>query len=79
MLGNGKGHEEYVCLFLLNHPIQYLFVLLLLTAFPPQTWPHVNYFVNHHISFNCCGFVYLEVQIELGMIVGTLTNAYQLV
>lgn len=29
-------------------------------------WPHVNYFVNPHISFNCCEFVYPGDQIELG-------------
>lgn len=33
---------------------------------PDSHWPHVNYFVNHHISFNCCGFVYPGDQIELG-------------
>lgn len=33
-------------------------------------WPHVNYFVNPHISFNCCGFVYPGDQIELGEAVG---------
>lgn len=33
-------------------------------------WPHVNYFVNPHISFNCCEFVYPGDQIELGEIEG---------
>lgn len=36
---------------------------------PYSHWPHVNYFVNPHISFNCCGFVYPGDQIELGEIV----------
>lgn len=41
------------------------------TKSPPEShWPHVNYFVNPHISFNCCGFVYPGDQIELGEIVG---------
>lgn len=41
------------------------------TQSPPEShWPHVNYFVNPHISFNCCGFVYPGDQIELGEIVG---------
>lgn len=37
---------------------------------PESHWPHVNYFVNPHISFNCCGFVYPGDQIELGEIEG---------
>lgn len=55
--------------------INCLFFLLLLTA-PPHSlspdshWPHVNYFVNPHNSFNWCGFVYPGDQIELGEIVG---------
>lgn len=58
---------------LLNHPNDYLFIRLVLTAHNPPLeshWPHVNYFVNPHISFNCFGFVYPGDQIELGEIVG---------
>lgn len=41
------------------------------SATPPEShWPHVNYFVNPHISFNCRRFVYPGDQIELGEIVG---------
>lgn len=65
---------------------EYLLFLFMLTPPPPPTlhththtrnhlpadsfWPHVNYFVNPHISFNCCGFVYPGDQIELGEAVG---------
>lgn len=58
-----------MCL-LLNHPNDYLFIHILLTAHsphPPEShWPHVDYFVNPHISFNCCVLVYPGDQIELG-------------
>lgn len=65
-------YTQLIC-SLLNHPNDYLFIRLVLTAHNPPLeshWPHVNYFVNPHISFNCFGFVYPGDQIELGEIVG---------
>lgn len=53
---------------LLLRPNNRLFVCCWLHTIPSREsrLSHVNYFVNPHISFNCCEFVYLGDQIELG-------------
>lgn len=68
-------YTQLIC-SLLSHPNYYLFICFCwLHAIPHPSpleshWPHVNYFVNPHISFNCCEFVYPGDQIELGEIEG---------
>lgn len=42
---------------------------------PDSRWPNVNYFVSHHISFNCSEFVYPADQIEPGEAAGGCQGA----